>query len=324
MKTLEVDTDLIPAHERLDAWRASLFETFGPMHVEPLADRPLTGSLKSKSRGAFSFHSMRYRGMGMWRKPVDVAHLGGEFFTLTRPSSGVLHVVQLGEERKLEAGHTYLFNHAVTYRTTPESEYRTASVAFPAELLRQRIGSLDTFYDLNACCPDKVGPQLIGAFAEHLSSGAVLWTDHEYITLVDQFLDLIGLFLRTPRAIANSTDSSTRTGHRARAIQYIRVNASDLELTPSRVAAACGISLSYLHDVFRAAGMSVEERIFDERLEIARRLLIDPRKHGIPIGTLSYESGFSDPAHFSRTFKRRFGVTPGELRRTAMEARSKL
>ena len=88
-------------------------------------------------------------------------------------------------------------------------------------------------------------------------------------------------------------------------------------LAPAYVAAACGISLSYLHEVFRAAEMSVEECIFDERLRVARRLLTDPRRRGTPIQTLCYEAGFSDPAHFSRKFRARFGLTPGELRRGA-------
>lgn len=316
MKTVEVDTALVPAKQRADAWRESLLGIFGPIHVESLDDESLSGRLRSVSRGCFTFNGMRYRGMSLWRSPVDVAKLDQEHFTLTLPSSR-LHVVQHGRERVLEPGQIYLFNHAVTYRTRPQTEYRTESIAFPGRLLQQRMGSLEPFYDLGTGCGNPVNTQLIRAFASHLSQGVTTWTEHEYETLVGQFMDMLALFAGGAAATACSLETSTRAGHRERALKYIRAHASDSTLSPRHVAEACGISLSYLHEVFRAAGVPVEEKIFEERLEIARRMLIDPKTRGASIQTVCYDAGFNDPAHFSRKFKQRFGMTPGEMRRTA-------
>ncbi|MBI5278271.1 MAG: helix-turn-helix domain-containing protein [Burkholderiales bacterium] len=317
MQTVQVDTELVPLGERLDVWRSALEQTFGPLQVDPLDGQHLAGRLKTSRREAFSFHSMLYRGMGLWRRPVDVAQLGDEYFTLTRPISGLLHVTQGRHERRLEPGRAYLFNHAVTYRTTPAAEYQTVSVAIPAEALRRRVRSLAPFYDLHAACGEGPGLHLITAYADSLAQGVQRFSDHEYTRLVDQFVDLIGLFLETPRAMGGCADSTTQAGHRERAARFIQANAADGELTPARVAAACGISLGYLHDVFRGARLSVEEKIFEERLLLARKLLIDPLRRGVPVGSLSYEAGFNDPAHFSRAFKKRFSVTPGEMRREA-------
>jgi hypothetical protein len=216
METVQVDTQLMPATERLDVWRSAINLTFGALHVEPIADQPVVGRLKTSRRDAFSFHSMLYRGMGMWRKPVDVAQLGDEYFTLTRPISGLLHVTQGGHERVLQPGHSYLFNHAITYRTTPDCEYQTVSVAIPAEALRRRVRSLDAFYDLNAVCDGGPGAQLVSSYADSLAEGASRWTDFEFGKIADQFVDLIGLFLDSPRAVGASSDSATVAGHRAR------------------------------------------------------------------------------------------------------------
>lgn len=318
MDILDIDTELLPPGERLDAWRAGIRQGFGPIELELMDGHAPTARLRSTRRERFSFHAMLYRGIGLWRRPQDLARLDGEYFTLTHPTAGRLHVTQDGRERELAAGGLYLFNHAVSYRTQPDAEYQTTSIAIPAELLRQRVPGLQPFHDLGAGCTRAGGAALIGSFAGQLAGQVQAWSPHEFERLSEQLLDLIGLFLEAPRALGASAETCTRAGHRQRAIDHIRANASDPALTPAEVARACGISLSYLHEVFRHADSSVEARIFEERLLTARRLLIDPRLRGLPVSTLAYDAGFNDPAHFSRSFKRRWGLTPGELRRQAL------
>ncbi len=313
MSRIAADTPRLTTSERIDAWRASLQSTFGPIHVEPIPGEDFVGELRSVRRGPLFFHDMCYGGVRLWRRPLDVARLDEEFFTLTLPGSS-LEVEQRGQALRLHGGRAYLFNHAVTYRTRPPSAYRTRSIAFAASLLRQRVPGLQPFYALDDCIATPGGLGLVRSFAEHLSQGAASWSEHEYAVLAAQFLDLLGLFLLTGNSAVASDDSCTQAGHRQRALHHIRMHADDPELNPARVAHACGISLGYLHEVFRGQEVAVEEKIFEERLDLARRLLNDPRRRGVPIQTLAYEAGFSDPAHFSRRFKRRFGVTPGELR----------
>jgi AraC-like DNA-binding protein len=43
-------------------------------------------------------------------------------------------------------------------------------------------------------------------------------------------------------------------------------------------------------------------------------LLSDPRARHLSVSTIAYRTGFSHPAHFSRAFRRRFGVSPSEIR----------
>jgi len=324
MNIIAVNTRRMRDTERIDAWQDALQDTFGPMHVDPIPGEGFAGALRSIQRGFLVFHDIYYAGMRLWRRPVDVAKMDEEFFTLTLPDSS-LEVEQRGQALQLLGGQAYLFNHAVTYRTRPPSAYKTRSIAFPASLLRQRVHNLQPFYALDDCIATPGGLGLVRSFADHLSQNSADWSDHELAALADQFLDLLGLFLLTGNSMIAGSESCTQVGHRQRALHHIRIHADDPELTPARVAHACGISLGYLHQVFRGLGLAVEEKIFEERLELARRLLVDPRRRGVPIQTLAYEAGFNDPAHFSRRFKRRFDVTPGELRaELRVSARSKL
>jgi AraC-like DNA-binding protein len=47
-------------------------------------------------------------------------------------------------------------------------------------------------------------------------------------------------------------------------------------------------------------------------------LLRDPRRFGRRISEIAAEAGFTDLSHFSRAFRRRFGMTPSDAREAAM------
>ncbi|MDN4589473.1 AraC family transcriptional regulator [Xenophilus aerolatus] len=315
VEQLAVDTRRIPERERIDAWQQILSDIGGPIQVDPIPGETFMGELKLVRRGPIAFYDMCYSGMRLWRRPVDVARMDKEMFalSLTQPSCS-LRVERGGQALELQGGRSYLFDHAAPYRTEPPSAYKTRSIAFPSSLLRRRVRGLRPFYALGDCVQSSGGLALINVFAQHLAQGAATWSDEEVDSLSGQLLDLLALFLGTGDGAVAGAESSLRAGHRQRALEHIRRHAHDPELTPARVAQACGISLGYLNEVFRGQAAGVEDSIFDERLEAARRLLSDARRRRVPIQTLAYEAGFNDASHFSRRFKRRFGLTPGELR----------
>jgi AraC-like DNA-binding protein len=49
------------------------------------------------------------------------------------------------------------------------------------------------------------------------------------------------------------------------------------------------------------------------RLEQARLLILDTDK---TLSEIAYETGYAHPQHFNRAFKKKFGVTPGEMKRS--------
>ncbi|MBQ0923898.1 helix-turn-helix domain-containing protein [Saccharopolyspora endophytica] len=103
----------------------------------------------------------------------------------------------------------------------------------------------------------------------------------------------------------------------ARAI--IEVHLRDPNLSAARIAARIGISERQLCRVFNRADLSVARYVLDRRLDLARELLRSPRSAHRSIAEIARDCGFVSPSHFTRTFKRRFDVTPAETRRTAAD-----
>jgi AraC-like DNA-binding protein len=108
---------------------------------------------------------------------------------------------------------------------------------------------------------------------------------------------------------------------------YIDHHLPDPSLSPPQVAAAAGISTRYLHKLFAAQGQTVSEYMRDRRLDRVHRDLQDPGQARRTITTLAMNAGFGDISGFNRAFRRRYGLTPRELRqprtsdRTVVQAR---
>ncbi|MFD4599782.1 AraC family transcriptional regulator [Streptomyces sp. NPDC058464] len=103
--------------------------------------------------------------------------------------------------------------------------------------------------------------------------------------------------------------------HRAAARAYIAEHLHDPSLSAVRVAAAVGVSERTLSRVFAVGGASVPQQILDRRLDVAYALL--KARPGFTTAETSAHCGFRSFPYFSQTFQRRFGMTAGEVRRSA-------
>lgn len=99
-----------------------------------------------------------------------------------------------------------------------------------------------------------------------------------------------------------------RLGERSKGIRaYIDAHLSDPALRASSVAKATGVSSRSMQMIFAKSGMTVTEYIVMQRLKLAAARLMNGASN---ITELAYDLGFSDLTYFSKSFKRRFGVSP--------------
>ena len=65
--------------------------------------------------------------------------------------------------------------------------------------------------------------------------------------------------------------------------------------------------------MFAAAGTTFSEFVVEQRLLLARRLLLHESARRRKISDIAFTVGFNDLSYFHRTFKKRFGVTPSVM-----------
>ena len=78
------------------------------------------------------------------------------------------------------------------------------------------------------------------------------------------------------------------------------------------VADSVRMSIRTLQRRLRGAGVTYDRVVQSVRFEIAEQLLQDPQRR---IGDVARTLGYSDPAHFTRAFRRWTGLTPRDFRR---------
>jgi len=94
----------------------------------------------------------------------------------------------------------------------------------------------------------------------------------------------------------------------------IHRNLTDSSLTAGALAARHGITVRYLHKLFEDEAMTFGQHVLEGRLALARQLLSNPRLAGRTISSIASDAGFGDLSYFNRTFRRRYSVTPSDVR----------
>jgi len=99
-----------------------------------------------------------------------------------------------------------------------------------------------------------------------------------------------------------------------RAIKYIENNYKDNELSQQAVAEYVNLSVPYLSQIFKqTVGISFSQYLIQYRMEVAKQLLADSDRKAYDIPELI---GYTDYAHFTKSFKKVYGVTPREYRKS--------
>ena len=133
---------------------------------------------------------------------------------------------------------------------------------------------------------------------------------------VTHVYDLLALALGATRdAIATARERGVRAARLVAAKEFVRQHLNWPDLRAEAVAAHLGVTPRYVHMLFETEGLSFLEYVFAERIARAHEVLHSDSDR--TISAIAFAVGFSDLSHFNRTFRRRFGRTPTEVRAEA-------
>lgn len=89
---------------------------------------------------------------------------------------------------------------------------------------------------------------------------------------------------------------------------------ADPDLSPDQLAREAGISKRHLHGLFAGQGTTFGAQLIERRLQYAADRLSAGSLDPSSVGDIAFEAGFSDPSHFARRFRQRFGCAPSAWR----------
>jgi AraC family transcriptional activator of tynA and feaB len=293
--------------EAHDAWSRVVSATHLPWTVTTVGSRPCFSAVVRRRRlSDLELVECTCSPNGGVRRKHEIAVTDGEFLIVLMTLSGHELVRQAGLTLRLSPGNVVAW----------DSE-------LPAEFLVQ-----DTLVKRSLLVP-KAALAEVGARGA-LRAGAVLDVSAPAVLLLSRYLDSLSETLDTlPRgavpaarnaaiellaaALRNDSGTGPASGPATRTAAETLIDRRLAEplLTPAAVASALGISTRSLHRAFEDSGETVAGFIRTRRLARAR----DDLLAGHTVSQVARRWNFTDPSHFSRSFKRCYGINPSDLTR---------
>ncbi len=298
----------------IEQWRHAVSTTFETLEPVVDADGPFHAVLDATTLGELSLLSVQASPHMVVRTAVATGTADRPVYKITLQVAGVTVLDQDGHECLLQPGDLVLSDTGRPYRHSSRDDFHLAVLIFPRDLVplppalverwtarvlpsREGAGAV-----LNACMRSLLAhAQSCGTGASHRLAAACM--------------DLLAATL------ADTTDNSATTPADARRLQiiaWIREHLTDDALCPDAIAAAHHISPRYLHRLFEDQQISVSAYIRAQRLERVKADLESRLLARHSINAIADRWGFHNQPHLTRLFRERYGLTPGEVRRRAL------
>lgn len=326
-----------------ETWRSIISDTFVPLETESApghAGDAFRGRIELSTVGGIGLSTLQAAPHTVRRTERLTGAGGGGLFKLSLQLSGRGVLVQDGREVVLEPGRLALYDTSKPYDLSFDRDFSSHVLMFPHAALGvdpAQAGQLTaTALDADHHLGDAVGDflrQAAGVVPE-LDPTVGSRLAHNVVDLVGTLVtDILGCGAPEGAAAvvgkqAQDEDSPVcpaaprggageRGRQRDQVVAYIEAHLADPDLAPATVAAAHFMSVRSLHLLFEDTDTTVAALIRSRRLDRCREELADPACATRPVAVVGARWGFTDPAHFSRAFRARFGVTPGQYRRAA-------
>ncbi len=136
--------------------------------------------------------------------------------------------------------------------------------------------------------------------------------------VVGHIQDLVAETLAAVRGGRGTPERRAIAAARWRAIMVdIAAHLGDCELSAAAVAQRQRVTPRYVHKLFEQEGLVFSRFVLARRLACAHRMLTDMRLAQRSISAVAFEVGFGDLSYFNRAFRRCYGATPSQVRRSA-------
>jgi AraC-like DNA-binding protein len=310
----EWSIDGVPTNDRTDAWQDVLSHSYREWQVPQRLPATFYASVKQHD----------FAGAGIVETICDPC-IGQRTRTQVRHDDDLYVGVQLttgGRERFRigDSGVEVTSGDLVVWTTDQEVQFEVlerlhkVTLMIPWSLMRERL-------------PERKQPPSGGKIESRTGVGSLLAVHllalSNQIDSLDQrvqasvsrsTLELLGIALsgQQPSATFDASAAMLR-----RVKDFILQHLHEEDLNPTRIAEANNISLRYLHMLFQRSEMTVSGFILDSRLHVCKEALIDPAFQRLQISEIAFRWGFNSLSHFCRTFRQRYGASPGDVRRAA-------
>lgn len=300
---------LAPA-DRADLWSQSLVSVCGGFETISSDWSKFRGSIELRNIGGFDVAGISVNADRITRSRKQIAQGDDKYCFLIMQIQGRAVLSQRNNEAFLEPGDMALIDSGHPSDFSYDGFMKQISLHIPRETLvscspYRRIEAARTISGVSGM------GAVIRGFLTSTYNEAPCIGEQDYPAVRESLLKFLSATLRgyEPDKVIDR-----KMRQLAHIRQIIEQNLTDPCLSPAMVAKLSGISTRHLHRLFKGDGVSFGEWARKRRLSEARRQLANKHCADQSIIQIAFHWGFNDAAHFSRTFRQEFGLSPRQYR----------
>ncbi|MBR1177036.1 helix-turn-helix domain-containing protein [Bradyrhizobium sp. KB893862 SZCCT0404] len=311
-----IDINRIPQVRRDGIWRDAVCDSFVRVECRSDGSAGLHGRLESGLLGGLHVARVTSSPQLVERTRETAAQATESFMLMSIQLRGRTLIRQARSEALLTPGCVGFYETSRPFTLSLPSDFDQIVLHVPTDVFeRNALGAVDrTAQRIDASNPYARALVALSGQLVSVANSAVSQTTGGLETIA---IELMSLAASTLGSDHDEVPDLAQVGPNAivwRARDLISKHASNRSLDPDKLAARTGVSLRRLQTLFHEQGSSISEEIWDMRLEHARSLLSEDRFRNQSLTEIAFEAGFVDFAHFSRRFKKRYGLAPREYR----------
>ena len=293
--------------QQVQRWSDALTELCGRFDVDPLEASSLEGRINYTTVSRLKLCQIEASQHRIGHADWWIRSAKHPYVKILFQSVGISYFEQDGRRIELAPGDCLAYDVSCPHTITNPMLTRHEVVIVPKELLRERGFHLEK---MSACkISSRAGTGRIAHEFVHAAFGeATRLSPTSAAGVAESLIDLLLLPLR------EADTAFDRVGPEAmyiRAQAFIRERLRDPDLCIDQISAALGCTKRYLHMLFSERGITISDYIWRARLQNCRQEL--ETHGGKTITDVAFSWGFSSSSHFSRVFRKYFGIVPSSI-----------
>lgn len=304
----------------LDIWTRDLRATCGHFDTELAFNRALfIGEVSNFHRGGLALANLRTNAGSIKRHSPSADHDDDQDCLLVSQRSGYCRITQNGRSIQLAPGELLLMDSVGALEITPFGLIEHAVLSLSRQdVSRQLGGETKTFGKVSS---SKACGRMLHVLMDQLckdtpdGEGAA----GEGEALQSAFVSLLGSALEQGSDGRDEGVALQGSHLRSYVQKVIDESLTQPGLSPVGLANRLNISVRHLYRLFEEQDDSVCRYIQRARLKRSADDLTNPFLRDESITSIAYKWGFTDSAHFSRSFKKQFELSPKEFRSSRLQ-----
>lgn len=307
-----LSTEHVTNKERLPYWNDLVANILGRLEMASPQAHSFSGTISYSQASSLPIATVASTQLQVLRPERFISDAKEDFFKINFHLKGQALLSQAGNAARLQPGQWVIYDNTRPYTLHFQSDYHQLLFLVPRQQLLSKISTIEPLLASPLSCQTGTGKVLFD------TAHSILQESDQLSPLVaahmsQMLFDLLILCLNEHPIMQNAAPLNARS-RLMQVKQFIEQHLHDPNLSVEMIAQALYLSKRTLHTLFQETNTTINRYIWQRRLEKCSQELLIPHQVKRSISDIAFSWGFNSSSHFSRLFKKQYGISARQYR----------